>query len=223
MLSLSISMKLESQRKAAVLRRQGLSIAEIAQRIKVSKGSVSTWVREIELEPEVLQSIKARSHSAAAVEKRRKARLQQSEAIHATIIKKAQKEIGKLTKRELFLIGTALYWGGGSKKKRGVVEFTNSDPAIIILMKRFLEEVCGVPIEKMRGHVYLHEHLSIKSAERYWSDISGLPLLQFHKTSIQHNKRRLVKDTLPQGTFALLVCDTTLRLRLEGWMRGLAE
>lgn len=216
-------MKLEAKKKSVMLRKYGLSITDIAVRLKVSKGSVSTWVREVELEPEVLESIRSRSHTAHAIEKRRMTRLGRSRAIHNKVIADAQKKIGRLTKRELLLIGVALYWGEGSKKRPGVVEFTNSDPAMIVFMRSFILKVCNVPSEKLRGHVYLHEHLSVKAAERFWSEVSEVPLHQFHKTSIQRNKRRLKKDTLPHGTFALLVCDTTLRLQLEGWMRGLAD
>ena len=39
-------MKLEQKQKAIYFRKQGLSINEIVQKVKVSKGSVSLWVRK---------------------------------------------------------------------------------------------------------------------------------------------------------------------------------
>jgi len=94
---------------------------------------------------------------------------------------------------------------------------------MIQVMMRFFSEICVVPKDKFRGHVYLHSHLKPATAEEYWSTVSGIPTTQFHKTSVQHNKNRIQKDTLPYGTFAIVVCDTKLKLTIEGWTRGLKE
>jgi transposase len=213
-------MKLEAKQKAIKLRLAGASIIDIATKLGVSKGSVSAWVRHVVLEESVLNKIKARSHSAAAVEKRRRSRLLREDADREAAIAVAVKEVGQLSKRDLFVTGVALYWGEGSKKKRGVVEFTNSDPQMIKIMKLFFVQVCEVPEEKFRGHVYIHQHLNVSAAEKYWSGVSQISRTQFHKTSIQRNRKRVQKDSLPKGTFAIVICDTQLRLKIEGWMRG---
>jgi hypothetical protein len=184
---------------------------------------VSVWVRDVPLSKKTMISIKNRSHTAAAVEKRREARLRNEDHKRNVALSKAVDEIPTLTGRELFLIGIALYWGEGTKKKRGVAEFTNSDPVMVKVMKRFFVEVCGVPKEKFRGHVYIHSHLTPLKAVEYWSKVSGLPMRQFHKTSIQKNVKSVQKDTLPYGTFALSVYDTNLKIRIEGWIKGLGE
>ncbi len=216
-------MKLEQKQKAIALRKKGLSISSIASELHVSKSSVSTWVRDVEMSKNILDKIRSRSHTAAVVERRRMTRIKKEEAYRSDIIRKAKSEIRHLSPEELLLVGTALYWGEGSKKKRGMVEFTNSDPRMIKFMKYFLREVCAVPEDKFRGHVYLHAHLSPHKAEAYWSGVSNIPLTQFHKTSIQKNKKKLQKDTLPFGTFAIVVCDTKLKLTIMGWIEGLGE
>lgn len=216
-------MKLEQQRKAKKMRLQGMSITTIAASLGVSKGSVSRWVRDTELSPELLAAIKKRSHSAAAVEARRASRLKRETSIKDGIRSSASSTITISTDQELKLIGIALYWGEGTKKKRGVVEFTNSDPDMIRIMMRFFKVVCSVPDQKFRVHVYLHSHLEPRKAEQYWSTITGIPINQFHKTSVQHNTNRIQKDTLPYGTCAIVICDTDLKLQIEGWTTGLSQ
>lgn len=216
-------MKLSEQRKAVEMRHKGYSITDIAVRLSVSKGSVSRWVRDVKLTTQTLQKIKKRSHSKAAVESRRASRLRNTHKQRAQQIAVAQNEIPYIDKQALKFIGTSLYWGEGSKKKPGVVEFTNSDMNMIQVMMCFFTQVCNVPKSKFRGHVYLHSHLPTTKAELYWSKVSGIPIVQFHKTSVQHNKNRIQKDTLPYGTFAIVICDTKLRLKIEGWMQGVSN
>ncbi len=55
-------------------------------------------------------------------------------------------------------------------------------------MMLFYKRVCGVPDSKFRGHLFLHPHLDVKKAEKYWSKISGIPLSRFQKTTQAHNK-----------------------------------
>jgi predicted transcriptional regulator len=216
-------MKLELKSKAIILRKKGFSITTISEKLGVAKSSVSLWVRDVRLNPKTLSGIKQRSHSTVAIEKRRNSRLENENVKKRYTIDLASKEISKLTRNELFLVGIALYWGEGTKKKRGVAEFTNSDPIMIKVMKRFFLEICKVPKEKFRGHVYVHSHLPPSTAVMYWSKISAIPTKQFHKTSIQKNVNRVQKDTLPYGTFAMSIYDTQLKLKIDGWIKGLGE
>jgi hypothetical protein len=215
--------KLEEKHRAKLWRKQGKSITWIAQTLCVSKGSVSMWVRDVKLDAKVLGEIKKRSHSTVAIEKRRQSRIENEEAKRRKIIDIAKKEIKFQTRQQLFLTGVALYWGEGSKRKRNVLEFTNSDPAMIRLMMKFFKDICQIPRQKFRGHVYLHSHLDKRVAEQYWSDTSGIPLKQFHKTSVQKNTKRATKDTLPYGTFAIVVCDTQKKLKMDGWIESMSE
>ena len=120
------------------------------------------------------------------------------------------------------MLGTALYWGEGTKTKRGTVDFTNSDPRSVQVMMRYFREVCEVPEDKFRARVLLHPHLDSSAAEQYWRKVSGIPATNFYKTSMQHNKAsKNLKDSLPFGTFSVSINDTTLYLRLMGWMEGM--
>lgn len=216
-------MKHEERKLARKLRQEnGFSINEICRKLGVSKSSVSLWIRDINLTPIQSQNLFKRSVNAEVIEKRRLTRLSKENARRQIVIDGSRGEIRKISNNELFLIGIALYWAEGSKTRRGIVEFSNSDPRLIEIMMKFFKEICSVPSEKFRGHIHLHEHLSIKNAEKYWSKISKISVQQFFKTSNQHNKAsKNKKDSLPFGTFSIYVCSTELFLKIKGWMEGL--
>lgn len=217
-------MKQVEKEKAIKLRRQGLSLRSITKKVNASKSSVSIWVRSVELSTVQKERLRKNKNSQAIVEKRRATRLLNEEKKREKIIKEAEKEIKKISKKELFLIGLSLYWGEGRKKSRNIVSVSNSDPDLIKIMMKFLKDVCKVPEKKFRGHIHLHPHLDNAKAEKYWSGISGIPKNQFFKTSQQHNKSsKNKKDSLPFGTFDIYVCDTKMFLKIKGWTQGVSK
>lgn len=204
------------------LRRQGHSMNGIVRILGVAKSSVSLWTRDIELTLKQRQKLSENGRSVESVERRRQARLTNERARRRPYFENAVAGVGRLSRRDLFFLGAALYWGEGSKTKRGTVDFTNADPRSVQIMMRYFKEICNVPDHKFRGHVTLHPHLDATKAERYWSKISGIPPARLYKTSMQHNKAsKNKKDSLPLGTFAINIHNTVLYLRIMGWMEGI--
>ncbi|MFH1178398.1 MAG: hypothetical protein V1711_01580 [bacterium] len=215
-------MKKVEKDQARTLRKQGYSMNEIARSIGVTKSSVSLWTKDIELTYKQRQKLSEHGRSVGSIECRRNARLNNERARRRVFFEKAIIEIENISKNDLFIIGTALYWGEGSKTNRGTVDFTNSDPRSIQIMMRYFKEICEVPDLKFRGHVILHPHLDSIKAEKYWSRVSGIPRTKFHKTSMQHNKAsQNKKNSLPLGTFSISVYNTVLYLKIMGWMEGM--
>jgi len=128
-----------------------------------------------------------------------------------------------LSTRELWLIGTALYWAEGGKTKR-MVRFSNGDPEMIQLMMRYFREVCEIPEEKFRGYIHIHDSLDHIAAEQYWSKISNIPITNFYKTYRKPNpSSKGLRQTLPYGVFDIYVADVTLFLKIQGWTKGLRK
>jgi len=213
-------MKKEEKILAIKLRKQNWSLSEIKEKLNVSKSSVSIWVRDIKLTKKGQKRLLKKRRS--AIEKARETRLIREKIKRKIIIDKATREINDLTKKELKLVGTALYWAEGSKTKRSLVQVCNSDEQIIRLMMRFFREICKVPESKFRGYIHIHPHLSTKKAENYWSSVSNIPLKQFYKTYQKPNRSsQNKKDSLPYGTFTIIICNTELFLNIKGWINGL--
>lgn len=212
-------MKQEERNKAIALRREGESIRDIAKKVGVSKASVSLWVRKVPLTVVQRRKLSRNGFSADVIEKRRLARIHRTQTEHRAIMHAAAKSISSLSKHELWLLGTALYWGEGGKTNHGSARLSNSDPAVIKIMMRFFREVCKVPEQKFRGHVHTFSRLNVEKAERYWSEVSGIPRKQFFKAYAKPSvASKNKKDSLPYGTFQIYVNNTELFLTIMGWI-----
>lgn len=217
-------MKLEEKTLSRKLREEGYSLNEIRKKTGFNKSSISLWTRDIRLTERQKQRLSKKGLRKEDIEKRRITRLAKENARRTAIINKAEKETDNLSRKNLFIIGTILYWAEGRKAGRGVVTFSNSDPRTIKIMMRFFQEVCKVPKEKFRGHIHVHSHINAKKAEMYWSNISQIPLTQFYKTYKKPSKASLgKKDSLPYGTFDIYVCNTELFLKIKGWINGICK
>lgn len=209
--------KIEARR----LRRQGKSVKEIERILGIRRSSISVWVRDIELTEKQRQRLSARGLAVEVMERRRQTRWANETKVRTAFLERGHKEILERPQIDLLTLGLGLYWGEGSKTSRGSVELSNTDPRIIQVYVLFLIENFGFSIQMLHGHVGLHSHLSIRKAEKYWSEISGIPLSQFQKTSIQKSRAgNGERDRLPYGTFSVGVYDTAARIRLEGWIQG---
>lgn len=127
------------------MRVDGRSIREIAI-LGVSKGSVSLWVRDIDLTQQQQGDLLA-----AAAERRKagnRAWRQQRLATRRSFQSNgAQVAVGEAF--SLHLAGCMLYWAEGAKD-RNQLSFANSDPTMVTLFVRFLRECFDVPNERIR-------------------------------------------------------------------------
>ncbi len=217
-------MKIAEKIKAIKLREEGKSIKQIAKEIGVSKASVSVWVRKVVLNTEQKNVLKSNEHSKVVVEKRRMSRLKNEENKRALVMKNSGEDIISLSKTDLKNIGISLYWAEGRKRGGRFISFSNSDPKMIKIMMRFFREICSVDEKRFRGHIHTYSHLNAKTAEKYWSEVSGIPLQQFYKTYCKPSVSSKGKmDSLPHGTFSIDVCDTVLFLRIMGWIEKVSS
>lgn len=217
-------MKYSEKQKAIVLRKRGQSIKEIARNLKVSKSSVSIWVRKIVLTKKQQEILVNRSHSAMVIEKRRATRLSNELVKRQFVISKAEKEIGIISNNELKIIGTMLYWAEGRKRGQRTVSFSNSDPSMARVIMRYFREICCVSEDKFRGHIHIHSHFNVSSAVKYWSNVIGIPQRQFYKTyCVPSISSKGKMNSLPNGTLDISVCDTKLFLVIMGWIKGITK
>ena len=209
---------------ATALRKKGYSMNEIASELKVSKASVSIWVRDIVLTGLQKEKLSKNGRSVASIERRRVSRLKNQQQKIDNITTFAKRDFENISLHELKIIGIILYWGEGGKTKHGMARVSNSDPAVVRVMMRFFREICMVPEKKFRGHIHTFEGADVNKTEIYWSKITGIPRSQFHKTYLKQSIASLHKrKTLPYGTFDICVCDTHLFHVIMGWIERIKE
>jgi transcriptional regulator with XRE-family HTH domain len=215
--------KLELKRKARFLRKKGLSIKEIEKKLKVSRSSISLWVRDIELSNQQIKYLYASKKTGAlkgsiiAARNKKKER----EKLVYRLLKEGEEQVGKISKRDRFIAGISLYYGEGGKTD-GQVSFTNSDPYAIKFMVNWLREFYSISENRIRGSLYVHDNLDKDKAEKYWSRITKIPLKQFTKAYIvRNNPKRLRKVKNQHGVFRIKISDANLHRETMGLISGL--
>jgi len=171
--------KTREQARARELRAEGWTIKEIAAELAVSQGSVSLWVRDVEVDNEVWAA-RVETRTNHGWEKRRQRFLEKRRAEAQADLANARSWLGELSDRDLFVAGIALYAGEGSKT-RGSVTLPNSDPRMVVVFLAFLRRFFTIDESRLRVRLYLHEGLDLDAAVEYWATLTGIPPAQFNK------------------------------------------
>lgn len=215
--------KLDLKIKARELRKSGKSIKEIKRNLGVSLSSVSLWTRDIKLNKKQLEKLylnrKTGNLKGSIIAAQNKIRAR--ELITLELKKKGVEEIGRLTDRERFLIGVSIYAGEGGKTDRDI-SFVNSDSKLINFMISWFIGFCGVPINKLRGSLYIHDDLNEIKAKKFWSELTKIPLSQFTKSYIaKNNVNRLRNKKHENGIFRIKISNANLHRKIMGWVDGI--
>lgn len=129
--------KLLLKQKAIELRIGGGSIKDIAKKLQISVGSVSSWCRNIKLSEAQKARLLKSKYPQMAYGRMRGVLFQKAKKMKALLYaKKEAVRLKRLKKSEFFVAGLALYLAEGSKKM-GRVQFTNSDPRVINFMLKW--------------------------------------------------------------------------------------
>ena len=182
--------KIEELNKARELRSQGKSVREIARELNVSKGSVSSWVRDIHLSTEQYESIVLKWKTCSKRGGDLAAKLNQEKYLQ--LRKEYQEEGRKLARQKDpdFFAGCMLYWAEGTKS-RTHCQLTNSDVNMLKYFIQFLKKFFSVKDEDIRigCHYYDSNGLSNIEVENYWMEQLKVQQSSLVKTSVNHLAR----------------------------------
>ncbi|KKS25412.1 MAG: hypothetical protein A2606_00685 [Candidatus Yanofskybacteria bacterium RIFOXYD1_FULL_42_10] len=223
--------------KAYKLRMAGRSYNEITRLLKIPKSTLSGWFATLEIPEEAIKRLKERVHSASlrGLLKRNKNQTILAEIRSKKFRSMGEKMIKNLSKRDLLIIGAALYWAEGYKKpviRNGktitshIVSLTNSDPDLVCMFIRFLKEICEVPNEKINVWVRYFEHQDPAYLLSFWQKRCNIPYSNFQKTlqtvSIS-SQRKKSYNSLPFGVVQISVNNTNLYHKIMGLIAGVAK
>ncbi len=206
--------------KAINLRREGKTYSDILAVVPVAKSTLSLWLRETKLTKE--QTQKLSSKKLAAQQRGGDARRAQRIAVTKDIYEKAIQQVGTLSKRELFLVGVALYWGEGSKERSRhgqSVTFGNTDPNMIKFFKRFLLESLNINPDRLVYSLYIHENhkKDVVKDIKFWSNILEKndfqpQFIYYKKHNIKTNRTNIADNY--HGTLRITVRKSSSILRM---------
>ena len=215
-------------RKVATrLRREGKSYGEIKGILGIPKGTLSYWFRNFEIPKRTKQELIKRSvqkwrNNIIAYNKRRAIVARENAK---RFQEEAAKEMPKVADSDLMMLGAALYWAEGSKKRRWTVDFSNTDPAMIKFIMKFFRKTCSVSEDKFDPWIQIHPNVSAGKATRYWAEITGIEKRKFRIQSLisKSSKRKRLPNTLPYGTLHIRIHSGRLTNRIKGWILGLSR
>lgn len=205
------------------LRERGRSIAEITEALQAKKSTVSYWCRDIRLSAEHLKRLTAKKAAGGRLGILRAAELKRTERLAAVQKEtlRGARDVGRLTRRDIFIVGIALYWGEGYKRGNEECGFTNSDPGIVKSFIRWMMDVYDIKREDFILRVSINATYKGREKEikSYWSSVTGIPLSQFTRSSfIFAAQKKTTRDPATYfGTLRLKVRRATaLRRRILG-------
>jgi hypothetical protein len=217
--------------KAIELRKQGLTYREIMAQIPIAKSTLSDWLHSVGLSKYQKQRLTAKKLEAIGKggAAKRAQRITRTEKIMAAAIK----DIGIITRRELWLMGVMLYWAEGSKEKEyrpgSPTRFSNTDPDMIRLYLLWLKEICHKTFDDLIIEVYIH-HLHRERTEEilaFWTDaINGPKDVIAHVYYKKGNPKTLRKNVGPSyhGTLNVEVkSSSSLNRQIAGWTQGVVN
>ena len=191
-----MKIKRDLQIKAAVLRKSGHSLSEIADQLNVSKSSASLWARGVRLSSKALQRILIRKQK--GIQRGADARKLESRLAKIKIFKEAEMEIAglKTSKNINRLVLVMIYWCEGGKDDSSV-SFTNSDPDLTRSFIDLLEKSFDANRQKISARLHLHEYHDPKIQLAWWSQKLALNEDQFKKFYLKPNTGKRKRDNYP--------------------------
>ena len=219
--------KFKEKETAIKLRKRGFSYSEILKEVPVAKSTLSLWLRSVGLAKKQKQRLTEKRIIAAlrGASARRNYRLISTEIIK----REARSEIGRISKRELWLIGVALYWAEGHKEriKSERVQFSNSDPNMIKLFLEWLERCCKIHKKDIYFRIFLHKTAKdrLNEVQKHWLRVTGFPPRNFQKITWKRHKIKTKRRNIGENYFGLLRViikkSTNLNRKIQGWIVGI--
>jgi hypothetical protein len=201
-------MKTKEKNMAIELRKKGLSLGNIARQLKVSKGSVSVWTKNVKLTKEQKSRLKednkcfGNTYSSDHFRQKRLEYQKEGEII----LNKFGYE---------FLCGCVMYWAEGTKNKSSV-SIINSDPYILKYFVEFLKKFFNVNMNDIKVHCTYYNEANVDDIENYWSSILSLPKKNFWKST----KVKSMRSNYEMGMCRVNISSTRIVQNIYGALQS---
>ena len=211
--------------QAIKLRSLGKSIKWIANNLKVSPGSVSLWCRDVKLSRQQINQLEKQGKDPLYgrrleyAQKQRRDRIEKTERLRIEGVK----EVGSLSRREILLVGTALYWAEGYKKD-SQVGLGSSDPEMMRLYVKWLTDCFGYTLDDLLFRVTFNIDHKYREEDiiNYWSKQFEINPDKFQKSFYQKVKWKKQYDN-PGDYYGVLRIRVIRSIDLLRKIKGITE
>ncbi len=212
-------MKLVEKQKAEELRKKGGSIKEISKELKVSKSSVSLWVRNVPLSSKAKKIIQNK-YTNGQLRAQSVRRAQTAEKLFEA--QKTGKQVLENFSRTLSVYQVCcalLYSCEGTKSLNDrECKFTNSDPRLIAAFLKLFRSSFLIEEKKFRVCVHLHDYHDKDIQLQFWSKTTNIPLSQFIKPYRKHHTGKQQRKGY-QGCVQICYHDVIIARKLQAIAR----
>ncbi len=195
------TLKLEQQREAISLYRNGLSAQQIAHHFGVKIDAIYYTLRYFKIHRRTTQ---------------------ESNRIRFETKPLSYHIKEKLTSVEerLRLAAVMLYWAEGFKVgKQQTVDFANSDPYMILIFTNFLRNICQIDEKRLRACIYCYEGQDVDALTKFWSNVLSIPASQFTKPYIKRAAMPGPRGPrMIHGLVHVRYCDKKLLRQILEWI-----
>ncbi len=200
------------------LRKEGKSYNEIRSLLGMSKATLSEWFSQKEWSAEIRENLSKKliQTNAESLKNLNRIRGERLNKLYIEAKDDAETEFQTLKTNPLFLAGMFLYWGEGDKANKYQVRISNSEPAIVKIFLSFLENICGVPKDRIWLSVIGYLDMNINETECFWSEKVSLDRDNFQKTMIIPSRSKVKK--LAYGTAVAGVSSRFLKEKVLVWL-----
>ena len=209
----------KDKEKAIELRRLGKSYREIRDILGIPLGTLSDWFTKESWSYEIGLRLteERRKNSKIEIKELHRIRGLQLREIYRTGREDAEKEFHLLNEDPLFVAGVVIYWGEGDKVSKNNCRISNTDPKMVKLFKAFLEDICNIPLVKIRCSLLLYPDLDEENCKLHWHRETGMPLENFTKTMFIKGRHKTKR--LSYGVCNLVVSSRYLKEKMLVWLR----
>jgi intein-encoded DNA endonuclease-like protein len=207
--------------RAYFLRREGLSIGAISKILKLSKSTISCWVKDIELpfhkQEKLRRNIENGLLKASIILREKK------EAEQKKIDVSSKSLISKITWNRDYcrLMAAIIFWCEGEKNRLNNVKLINSDPSLVKTFLFCLRHGFELDENKFRALIHLHNYHDEEQQKKFWSSVTGIPVPNFYK-SYRKNTRGIRKRQNYQGCLSVRYNDANIAKNLSSIYHTLA-
>ena len=179
-------LKIKEKSRAIVLRKTGMSYSQIKNKLKVSKSTLSAWLRGMPLSEKRIKELQA--DSPMRIERYRNTMRRKRETRWGGVFNQISKDIGKLSEREFFLAGLFLYWAEGGKTERFSLTFSNTDPDMMVFFVKWMKKCLKVKEKDMHVKIHLYKDMNINDFQNFWAKKLKVSRKTFEKPYIKDSK-----------------------------------
>lgn len=188
---------------------QRLTVDELAVRLSLPRSTIYYWVRDLPL------------GDGACGDTHREASGRVSRASRDAAYEEGLETFEELSAQPTFRDFVCIYLVQGEHRDRTRVALTNSDPAVMRLVSRWLRRLTDkAPFLSLR----YGPGQSLRELRRFWGEVTGAEPRSIRvRGSCAEGPGEDPAPGPPHGRLTVAVEDTLLRARLQGWMHRARE